>query len=76
MIILVSCDPEDVFIESQEYENDIEEVGFVEKTLYQRNDFHARKEIKSITYNGHEYLIVFYANNQGVDTEIIEICEN
>lgn len=76
VIVLISCDPESVFIESQEYGDGVEETSFVEKTLYQQNDFYARKEIKSITYEGHEYLIVSYSNGHGVDVEIVEIHKN
>ena len=78
VLALVSCDPESVFIESQAYGGEYPYSGavekkFIQKTIYKDDDIHARKEIKSITYNGHEYLLVFYANGYGVDVEMMEI---
>lgn len=78
VLALVSCDPESVFVESQAYGREYPYSGavekeFVQKTIYKDDDINARKEIKSITYNGHEYLLVFYANGYGVDVEMMEI---
>lgn len=78
VLALVSCDPESVFVESQAYGREYPYSGavekeFIQKTIYKNDDINARKEIKSVTYNGHEYLLVFYSNGQSVDVEVVEV---
>ena len=79
-LALASCDPESVFVESQEAEAEIpdttEVVGYSEQILSREWDSVSWKETRVIEYNGHKYLVVSLSSASGVDVEMIEICEN
>ena len=79
-LALASCDPESVFVESQEVAAEMpdttEVAGYSEQILSREWDSVSWKETRLIEYNGHKYLVVSLSSAGGVDVEMIEICEN
>lgn len=79
VLVLASCDPEHVFVESQaapRTTEKVETVEFTRKVLYRNTDLETRKDIEVIQYDGHEYLIVYCRGAYGVDVEIVEVTKN
>jgi hypothetical protein len=78
-LALASCDPESVFVESQEVTAEMpdttEVAGYSEQILSRDWNSVVWTETKAVEYCGHKYLVTAIYGAGGVDVEMIEICE-